>query len=759
MTIDELRSAAAIVRDATEDGENTATRIGQLFLDVINAMGSLTGTSIKGYQIIDGVEDLPADPNPSEQMVGYLLDTTLYVYVGTGGDTLGGKYQSVQLQGPAGEDGIDLIDPEETEAAADNTLSQTYVNVDGATTSSGTATTTVGYYPISGDIVSVTIGKTANSATVAVSLAKSATQTTGLVAASSKKGNNDAYSLEFIIDPAEYSHVVVCYNNSESVSVKSHFGQVDYSVVKRNAAGVSGVAALTKTSKIINYTTGEEQSGVAEWGASDYIDVPASARYYIFKSTVGSSSSGYGGFAFYNSSKAYISGVKNVGRVLYGAIPANAAYVRWSGNTSDTASLSIVNLETLSATIAELENSVAGKVDASVIGRSVSRAYTHNDCTVKGRFIYRSDGSIASNTSFDCSDFLPVFGTSLTLTASWTGTNAGIAFYDSSRAFISGIAISSQQGTSYAIPSTAKFIRLSNKVGETISVAFSASGIDGFNIAVDGLLTPPAKKKHILVLGNSFSEDTCTYLNNICTNLGVDDVVVQYIYQGGANLQYWCEHMSSTYVLVRACGSDADAFGSGVLTSILSQPWDAVVLQQASADSADYTSYKPYVSIMLEAIKRLCPNKGVSVKFHMTWPWTTDSDITGDSEMYAGIIAACKSLKEDYGHIIDTVIPTGTALQNVRGTTLNTSGAKGFTYDKHHLSHGVGEYVAGCAFYTAVIAPLSGVDIYGDTTVVDLSSSTETSEVSVTSENRPTCHKCAVYAVLHPWGLTDIDNL
>ena len=36
MTIDELRSAAAVVRDATEEGENTALRLGQLFLSLID---------------------------------------------------------------------------------------------------------------------------------------------------------------------------------------------------------------------------------------------------------------------------------------------------------------------------------------------------------------------------------------------------------------------------------------------------------------------------------------------------------------------------------------------------------------------------------------------------------------------------------------------------------------------------------------------------------------------------------------------------
>lgn len=73
--------------------------------------------SIKGWVIIEDTDELPENPTQEEQEIGYLLDTTLYVYVGEGGDTLDGKYQSVDMQGPQGEtgpagadghDGVDL---------------------------------------------------------------------------------------------------------------------------------------------------------------------------------------------------------------------------------------------------------------------------------------------------------------------------------------------------------------------------------------------------------------------------------------------------------------------------------------------------------------------------------------------------------------------------------------------------------------------------------------------------------------------------
>ncbi len=104
-TIDELKSAAAVVRDATEEKENTALRIGQLFLDAIETLGNVRTNAIKGFVVISSTSDLPTSPTTEQQMKGYLLDTTLFVWVGTGGDTLDGKYQSAQLRGTIGPKG------------------------------------------------------------------------------------------------------------------------------------------------------------------------------------------------------------------------------------------------------------------------------------------------------------------------------------------------------------------------------------------------------------------------------------------------------------------------------------------------------------------------------------------------------------------------------------------------------------------------------------------------------------------------------
>lgn len=61
--------------------------------------------AVTGWVPISSTSQLPTDPTPDQQGRGYLLGTMLYVYVGTGGDTLSGKYQSAQLKGLKGDKG------------------------------------------------------------------------------------------------------------------------------------------------------------------------------------------------------------------------------------------------------------------------------------------------------------------------------------------------------------------------------------------------------------------------------------------------------------------------------------------------------------------------------------------------------------------------------------------------------------------------------------------------------------------------------
>lgn len=61
------------------------------------------GSNLTGYVSVASIADLP---DPGEDTLGYLIGENLYLYVGTGGDTLDGKYQDCgPFRGPAGTPG------------------------------------------------------------------------------------------------------------------------------------------------------------------------------------------------------------------------------------------------------------------------------------------------------------------------------------------------------------------------------------------------------------------------------------------------------------------------------------------------------------------------------------------------------------------------------------------------------------------------------------------------------------------------------
>lgn len=62
------------------------------------------GTNLTGFVVVDSIAELP---DPGVPTLGYLVGENLYLYVGTGGDTAGGKYQNAgKLRGPQGPQGI-----------------------------------------------------------------------------------------------------------------------------------------------------------------------------------------------------------------------------------------------------------------------------------------------------------------------------------------------------------------------------------------------------------------------------------------------------------------------------------------------------------------------------------------------------------------------------------------------------------------------------------------------------------------------------
>jgi hypothetical protein len=110
--------------------------------------------------------------------------------------------------------------------------------------------------------------------------------------------------------------------------------------------------------------------------------------------------------------------------------------------------------------------------------------YTEDDCVIPGYYVNCIDGkAYTSSSNVAISNFLPTENIkSLTLSTSFSGTGVGMAFYNASKTFISGIKYSNQNNYLYIIPEEAKYFRYYTKDNNTIEIKLAASGIDGFRI-------------------------------------------------------------------------------------------------------------------------------------------------------------------------------------------------------------------------------------------------------------------------------------
>ena len=106
--IEELTALVDALRAETFEQSITPERMGAILQRMIDVLPSVSdANSLKGWVAISSINELPTSPSPSQQALAYLLDTTLYVYVGSGGNTLEGKYRSAELKGTKGDPGTD----------------------------------------------------------------------------------------------------------------------------------------------------------------------------------------------------------------------------------------------------------------------------------------------------------------------------------------------------------------------------------------------------------------------------------------------------------------------------------------------------------------------------------------------------------------------------------------------------------------------------------------------------------------------------
>ena len=221
----------------------------------------------------------------------------------------------------------------------------------------------------------------------------------------------------------------------------------------------------------------------------------------------------------------------------------------------------------------------------------------------------------------------------------------------------------------------------------------------------------PSDSFDLLMIGNSFSDDTIQWVNEICSDLGINANIAN-LYIGGCTLD--------THYNNLICNNEAYEFrtydketnkwktenSTSISDALTSYDWEYVSLQQASGSSGIASTYSTLTS-SLSKIKNIKDN--VKFIWNMTWAYQQNSTHGEFSKynndqltMYQAIVDTVNE-RVQYNSEIELVIPNGTSIQNARTSFVGDN----LTRDGYHLSYDFGRYIAGLT----LVAKMTGVDI------------------------------------------------
>ncbi|MDR1224940.1 MAG: DUF4886 domain-containing protein [Tannerella sp.] len=264
----------------------------------------------------------------------------------------------------------------------------------------------------------------------------------------------------------------------------------------------------------------------------------------------------------------------------------------------------------------------------------------------------------------------------------------------------------------------------------------------------------------ILGIGNSFTDDGMQYLPDLLEHAGIENVTLGRLVLGGCSLERHYRLYTSgdpAYKYLKSYpGKNVWEEAKGQCTfrdAVADENWDIVVLQQVSQDAGMYETCQPYLRQLMDAIAVNCSNAGVCIGWQMTWAYGRASEHPGfanynrsQTDMYDAIVRTVKTLTADTG--IDIIIPSGTAVQNLRTGEMNNPPLD-LTRDGYHIDLGAGRYTLACTWFQALIAPCLGKTVAGN------SFRTKNGNVPVDDRTADACQKAAQHACSNRFEVTE----
>ena len=224
----------------------------------------------------------------------------------------------------------------------------------------------------------------------------------------------------------------------------------------------------------------------------------------------------------------------------------------------------------------------------------------------------------------------------------------------------------------------------------------------------------------ILMIGNSFSQDTVMWMPAIAKSLGFTDIAVGTLVIGGCTLETHYQKAKNNEAAYEFLYSDGSSwttlYNQTMKDGLRFTDWDYVSLQQQSGNSGNVASYNSDLDNLVDYVKTYTwKGDDVNLVWNMTWAYPTGSNWFGglydndQMKMYNSIMSAVqeKIVTNDNFTLIS---PAGTAIQNGRTSSVLASNYTGddvnmldaWNRDGAHLSQYEGRFTSSLSMFCTV---------------------------------------------------------
>ena len=285
----------------------------------------------------------------------------------------------------------------------------------------------------------------------------------------------------------------------------------------------------------------------------------------------------------------------------------------------------------------------------------------------------------------------------------------------------------------------------------------------------------------VLDIGNSYTEDSTHYIPEIVSASGIDvsDMCLYRAIRGSASFKTWwdCYHNldNASYSISRVVGEiEQDVSGTAAANNgekfrntLNNNKWDLIIIHQVSTYAPYYDRWNEnnnagYLDKFIRLLRKLQPEATIGfLLVHSYWSGYGGNAEKSSLDRWKLIAQSAMRLRANYG--IDFIIPYGTAIQNLRASSLNND--YDLTADGTHCANGLADYTAACAYFQSLFAPRYGVSILGNSAriTVEQNETYPSSDISVTDENAPIAQLAAMaacynwYECINPEDIEDED--